>query len=489
MGGINIAIVHGYFLGDSGSAVYVRELARELCREGHDVTLISQEADAESYNFIDSFYELDENNQEIIDRFRREQKYSGRCRLVRPCLSGKLLTYVAGPFPGYEAVTFQQAPDAWIDDYNQRNIKALKQVFTRWQPDLVQANHIIMQPFIVHRALAGGAPYVVTVHGSALNFSVKKDSRLVPFAIEGLQHASAIGTLSETSREEIIGFTHEHGLAVANRTMLLPPGVDADLMRPLDREHQLQVLEELPGDIDPASDDVAVFAGRLLWTKGVHYVVAALPLIWQSHPRLHLLVVGDGTMEQPLRALIGMLDCGDLAGARELTRTNTELRASDDYGPIIPDFNIEEERSYIGSARGKFAGQVHFTGHLAHERLAPIYGTADISVAVSVFPEAFALVSIEALACGALPVVTYQSGLRTAADTVVEALADPELRKLGPGVELTRALARVIPSVLERYPTRDAVFRQQLHGIADTLFSWKAVASRLIELALDSNGQ
>jgi len=55
-------VVHGYFLHDSGSGVYVRELARALVRLGHEVTLVCQDREPERCDFIDSAYDLDAAN-------------------------------------------------------------------------------------------------------------------------------------------------------------------------------------------------------------------------------------------------------------------------------------------------------------------------------------------------------------------------------------------------------------------------------------------
>lgn len=479
---MEISIVHGYFLGDSGSAIYVRELAREFVRQGHSVTLVCQEPDGRDHDFIDSFHQLDATNTRIETIFERDTAYPGRCRLVRPDLGGSLLTYVPGPFSGYEAIPFQEADEERIAACVDRNTRALETVFSRWPPEFVQANHLVMQPFIARKALAGRAPYCVTIHGSALNFTVKQDERMVPYALEGLDGAAYIAALSETSCSDVVDFAAGHGLDVGGRTHRVPPGVDSGLMRPLPESGRQQAMREISPDLDPARDELGVFVGRLLWTKGLHYAVAALPLILESHPDFHIVAVGEGPMEQPLRDLIGLLDGGLLAEARALVAGSLELRAGDGFGPVIPDLAPEAAAAYIGSARGRIRNRVHFTGHLTHPRLAPIYGAADISLAPSVFPEAFALVSIEALSAGALPLVTYQSGLRSAADAVVGELEDDSFRQLAPGSGLACELARTAVALLDRYPTRDQAFRQRLHQVVRKAYSWSMVSSRYLSL-------
>jgi glycosyltransferase involved in cell wall biosynthesis len=401
--------------------------------------------------------------------------------MVRPDLGGRLLTYVPGQFAGFDAQAFQEAPDAWIDAYLEANIRALALVFDRWTPQLVQANHAVMQPCAVRRALRGRAPYVVTIHGSEINFTIRKDPRMVPFAREGLEGAAAIGALSRTSRDEVITFFREAGLDLADKTVELPPGVDTGLFAP--GSEGRQELKRVSPQIDADADDIAVFAGRLLWTKGLQYVIAAMPLVLRRRPRLQLVAVGEGPMHRPLVDMIEALDAGNLETAREMTEKRPELAASRDYGPVIPDLSADGQRAYIESATGRLKARVHFTGHLKHAQLAPLFAAADLSLAPSVFPEAFGLVSIEAMSAGAVPVSTYQTGLRSPLDVLAGELDDSLLRSLAPGAALTPLLARLIVHVLETFPTREPYFRERLHTLAARHFSWEIVARSYLEFA------
>jgi len=496
---MRVAVVHGYFLGDSGSAIYARELAREFAMQGHDVTLVCQDQSPEKYDFIDSAYDVDPKNFELLEAFAREPLYSGCCRLARPAIGDRMLTYVAGPFPPFEAAPFQDAADEWIRSYGEMNARSMAAIFGRWPQDLVQANHAVMQPWIVRQALNGAAPYIVTIHGSELNFTVKKDPRMVPYMLEGFEGAAVVAALSETSREEVIGLADEHGLSISKKTVILPPGVDTALFRPNpdrmkanpDRMKALTGLGiELESQRDAASrhdvasdhHDIAVFAGRLLWTKGLHYAVAALPLILQKRPHMQLVVVGDGPMRGPLEALIDALEQGNLPAAMVLVAGEPNLQYVQDYGPVIPGLEPEAEQLYVNSAKNNLKGRIHFTGHLPHERLAPLFAAADISLAPSVFPEAFGLVSIEALAAGAIPVATYQSGLRTPLDVVAGALSDDTIRELTPEGPLTAMIARSVIKILEKYPTKEKGFREKLHTIAEREFSWATVAREYLDL-------
>lgn len=476
---MRLAVVHGYFLGDSGSAIYARELAREFTRQGHDVTLVCQDRCADRYDFIDSLHEFGPANSGLHTVFERDPLYEGRCRMVRPFIGDRLLTYVAGQFPPFDAVPFQDATNEMITAYVEANIRDMTEIFRRWPQDLVQANHAVMQPYLVNKALCDETPYVVTIHGSELNFTVRKDQRMVQYMQEGLGGATAIAALSETSHDEVVGLAQRHGIDIASRTVILPPGVDTGLFVPL--KSREKTLGGISGTIKPELDDIAVFAGRLLWTKGLQYMVAALPLILQERPRIQLVVVGDGPMHETLERLISLLESGNLKKARHLTETETDLKPAPEYGPVVPELDAEEEKIYQVSALGDLSRRIHFTGHLSHQQLAPLFAAADVSLVPSVFSEAFGLVSIEALAAGALPIATYQTGLRSPLDVIANGLDDTLFRKLAPGTDLTTGLASALTGILGKYPTRDPGFREKLHRIARENFSWRIVAMRYLE--------
>lgn len=486
-GSARITVVHGYFLHDSGSGTYVRELTRELVREGHDVTLVCQEHSPELYDFIDSVYVLDAANARVAPLgVARPPRYAGRCRLVRPNLGGRLLVYVEAAFPGFErgqVKAFHDAPTDWIENYVATNVQALRAAFSAWPPDVVLANHAMMQPHVVKQALAGTAPasaarYVVTVHGSELNFSVKHDPRLVPYTTDGLDDAVAIVANSSTSAQDVVPWARAHGLDIAEKTWVVTPGINAETFQPaasraaaidaVHREVELPVGFELRPD-----DDILAFAGRLLWTKGIQHAVAAVPLIAQQRPSVRLLVAGNGPAREPLERLASCLSEGDTAGARGLALAERELRTLPEFGPVVPE--------PVGHAAKL---HVAFLDHLTPAQLARVFAAADISLAPSVFPEALGLVTMEALSAGALPIASYHSGLMSVLDVVAESLADPAFRTLAPGGSLTATIARVAVDVLARYPTADPAFRARLHDLCAQHFpSWEKVARRYLELA------
>lgn len=479
---MQVALVHGYYLSDSGSGVYVRELARALVSLGHDVTLVCQEREPERFDFIDSAFVMNDSNVQMRSVHRSTPRYAGRCRLVRPCITGHLCVYVHGPFPGFGAErvsTFHDASPEVRDGYIESNVTALRAVFRSWPPELVLAQHLIMQPFIVCEALGGSAPYVMTEHGSALNFSVRRNADLVPFAIEGLAGATSVVSVSDTARDDLVLWAAQHGLSIAEKTVALSPGVDYGRFVPGgDRDAEISRLRskvQLPEGFDVDShDDVIAFAGALRATKGIQHVVAALPTIAQRRGRrTRLLVAGAGPARPRLESLATLTVSGRAEDARALVAREPDLQSCEQCGDVVADAPAMHPVS--GAA---------FLGHLDHSQLAAMFAASDIALVPSVFPEAAALVSIESLATGAVPLVAYHSGMAPLADYLARTLGDPVLASLTLGEHFTERLADAAVHTLERYPTRDSAFRRLAHELAASRYpSWERTAAEYIAMA------
>ena len=155
-----------------------------------------------------------------------------RCTAYRPEIGGLLPVYVEDPYEGIEARAFARCSEEEIERYIDANVAAVRELAGRVQPDVALANHLVMGPAILARALAHDVPYAVKVHGSALEYTVKPDAeRFLPYAREGLEPAEAVLVGSLHTARSLWDALEDP--AIEARTRLGPPGVDVELFKPL----------------------------------------------------------------------------------------------------------------------------------------------------------------------------------------------------------------------------------------------------------------
>jgi glycosyltransferase involved in cell wall biosynthesis len=496
---VRVLIFHGYLLAGTGSNVYNAELAAALVRAGHEVHLLCQDRDPLALDWVDAAGNWDSGALEM--RVRREPP---RATVYRPDIGGVLPLYVADRYEGVDARPFQDLSEAELDRYLDANVAAVKEVAERVRPDVALANHLVMGPAILARALPV-APYAVKIHGSALEYTVKPHPRFKPYAAEGLARARGILVGSRHTAESL--WAEMGDPTVDERTRLGPPGVDVARFAPRERDEARAGLERLrralagvemaggggdsfarsPGEaaaalatIEP-DDRLVVFVGKLIASKGVELLLAAWPLVLAAEPRARLLIVGFGAFRGALEGLAEALARGDLEAARAVRS---------EHGEELPHLAAFLDSlggaadAYLAAACG-MTQRIAWAGRLDHRELVDVLPAAEAMAVPSTFPEAFGMVAAEAAACGALPVVAAHSGLAEVARTLGAAApleAVPWLTfTVGPGAvrELAGDLSAWLAAPAElRNATRDAI-------VAATRdhYSWDGVARSVIAAA------
>jgi len=260
---MKIFMWHGYLLGGTGSNIYVRQLAREWSREGHDVTVFSQEPHPERLDL-------------------------GGADTVRPDVHGLLPVFVLDRYDGYRVELVQNLARSELDAWVAANAAAIRE---RLPAELVFASHVLLGGPV---GAATGARYAVAVHGSELEYSMRGNAELSAWGAQVLGGAAAV----------IVGTAHIRKALTevcgpVDRVHEVPPGVDVELWRPQPRAQALTaLLEEArrdppnPGNVNerlPDEDNAdrlaqflagdratVVYFGKLIYNKGVHILLDAL---------------------------------------------------------------------------------------------------------------------------------------------------------------------------------------------------------------------
>jgi len=505
---MRILVFHGYLLSGTGSNVYNAELAAAFVRAGHEVHLLCQDRAPLALDWVDAAGHWDGGALEL--EVRRDPP---RATVYRPDIGAVLPLYVADRYEGVRARPFSGLSDAEVDAYVERNVAAVREVAARVRPDVALANHLVMGPAILARALARtGVPYAAKIHGSALEYVVKPHPRFARYAREGLAGARGVLVGSRHTAESLWAAMGDPQLPA--RTRLGPPGVDVERFAPRDPVAARAGLDALrdrlaAADTPPANEAgavtadafarsageaaaglaavgegerVVVFVGKLIAAKGVELLLAAWPLVRARVPDARLLVVGFGAFRDGLRRLAADLSRGDLEAARARRgETGEELPW---LAAFIDRLDGGAAAAYVDAARGIDAS-VSWTGRLDHAELADVLPAAEAMAVTSTFPEAFGMVAAEAAACGALPVVAGHSGLgevaRTLAAVVPEAVRPWLTFDVGP--DAVEELAGALIAWLQAEPELREATRGAMVAVTRERYSWEGVARTVIAAA------
>ena len=479
---MRILIFHGYLLRGTGSNIYNASLAQAFDRLGHEVHLVCQERDAD------------------------ELALGDRVTVHVPDIGGVLPVYVADRYEGFEAVSFAELDDARLARYIEANVAAVRDVAERSGAEVALANHLVMGPVILARALGGRVPFAVKVHGSALEYTVRPNpERFLPYALEGVRAASGVLVGSNHTAESLWEVLAEEP-RLRDRTRLGPPGVDVHAFTPrgpaeaaagLRRLAQRLEGAEVAGwggesgaaaqleSLDPAHDRIVSYVGKLIVSKGVDLLLAAWPLVVARVPDARLVIVGFGTLREALGRFVEALARADLPALREFAVRGRELEGGPAGElPILSAFLDDVGDEWIASAP-RAAARVHFTGRLEHEDLPDLLPACEAQVMSSTFPEAFGMVAAEAAACGVLPLSAGHSGMAEVTAMLAPVL-EPELRPLlsfqvAPGA--VEQIAGKLVAWLSLDPAERDRARSRLAAEAARHFAWESVAEGVITAA------
>lgn len=529
---MRIAIFHGYELTGSGSNEYTRYLAAALAADGHTVFVACREPHPESVAEVSAALAWDHQGE-------------ARTLFGTPGLPGQVTlhqlphasvrpVYVTDKQREGNVKAFIDLSDAELSEVRSVAVQGLGAALAAYPPDVVHANHLVLQPTIAADVCAPlGIPYVIYPHGSDIEYTIRRDRRYLELAGQAIVQSAGIISGSAEMIERLQGLYPQLADDLESRSHIVGVGVDVSLFAPVapgDRwasiarfaetrpgggkpaEQRAELVDRLDrGELSAVSDyhntyahdlpddDVAerlqqvpwgsghvmLFVGALTAGKGLQSLIAAMPAILTHVPDAHLVIVGSGTYRETLEALVHALAAGDgvlldalvaLGGDLEGGRT---ARGWPDVAAYVAD---PQRRAEMLQAGPGFAEHIHFTGRLDHSRLKSVFPCADLAVFPSLLPEAYPLVLMESLSSGVLPAASDTTGLREGL-TLLEphlgaAVVDRLRLPMDPEVRVA-AIAQRLTSLLTR-PTADDS-HEQLRSIAVAEYDWSVRAAAMAE--------
>ncbi len=488
---MRILIFHGYLLSGTGSNIYTVNVARELVSLGHEVHLFCQDRKAEELDFVSACGEFVGNGIEL--KPVRESRAEGSCTVYRPEIGDILPVYVADTYAGFEAKTFDELSEKELDHYLAVNVESVESVADEVEPDIALANHLVMGPVILARAIAGRTPYVVKVHGSALEYTVAPNPRFLPEASEGLRAARSILVGSSHVGDRLIEVMRDRSLS--DRICKGPPGVDTNEFRLHDVADVQQSFAKLMQsvsvtDIDQGKDRLVVFVGKLIVSKGVELLLAAWPYVLARHKNAKLLIVGFGRYRSTLEQMLKALSRGDRDTLEQIAKRGRELEGGeadrlDCLSDFLEDLHGEEDQNYFGLASNLDEGNVRFLGEMDHAQLSALLPACEVMTVPSTFPEAFGMVAAEAAVCGVWPIVANHSGLAEVSSSLASAVPGmrSELLSFDLGERAVTDLAVRINDWMDLPEEERAQLRLEVSAEAARLWSWEGVATNIIDAA------
>lgn len=308
---------------------------------------------------------------------------------------------------------------AWVMAFNHGLTRAALRVVDEFEPDVIHAHDWLVAHAAKTVKDAAARPLVATIHATEAG----RHQGWLPGPVNRAIHtvewwltyeARRVITCSAYMRAEVVRLFE----LPPDKTDVVPNGIDL-------ADWHVDVGEVTRRRIELAPDGapLLLYAGRLEFEKGVQTVLRALPSLRRRHPGIRLVVAGDGTHADELRAMAKSLRLG---------------RA------------------------------VTFLGFLEPDDLAVVAAASDCALVPSIY-EPFGMVALEAAAAGTPLVVADTGGLREFVDDGTTGL----LFAPGDHRELADAVTRLLG---------DELFAQRLVRDARTLlardYTWAATARR-----------
>ena len=316
---------------------------------------------------------------------------------------------------------------AWVEGMNSHMHAAGRQLGKRLRFDLVHGHDWLVAGAAAALAKRLRCPYVTTIHATEYGRHQGWVDKHPQSYIHGIEtwmagRADRVITCSHYMRGHVAD-VFEIG---EDRVTVIPNGIDCGDLHPVDDLAALRLRFAAP------DERLVLLVGRLVYEKGFHLALDALPQVIRCSGRVRFLVAGSGTHEAELRRQARKLG---------LMKHGT------------------------------------FMGWIGDDVLHSLYRIADLCVVPSIY-EPFGLVALEAMASGCPCIVADTGGLR---EVVPNADVGLRFRSRNP-----RALAAMMQRVLDDDALRERLVAEaSVHVLS---FDWNDVARQTAQVYSELTG-
>ena len=249
---MRIALFHGYELTGSGSNEYTRYLSRALAEQGHEVHVLCRESSPEAIEHITKAMDWGAPHE---PRVLFERQTSGSCTLHQlPHASVRPVYLTDKQRPG-NVKAFETLTDAELEDYHESTLSAVSAVLARFPVDILHANHLVWQPVV---AAETNVPFVIYPHGSAIEYTVRRDPRYHRAAARALRAASGLISGSQEVLSRILELYPPLAAELREKSAIVGVGVDTSAFRPIPLDERVDAIARVrpePGGKTPAQTE------------------------------------------------------------------------------------------------------------------------------------------------------------------------------------------------------------------------------------------
>ena len=525
-----IGLYHGYELIGSGSNEYTRYLARELAKQGYCVHLLCREQHPEDIDFISVAYSwgADGSMKTLF-----EKNNDTTCILHQLPDANIKPVYVTDKKRSGNVKSFTNLSDTELQAYHQVNQEVLSHILSTYRLDILHCNHLVYQPVAaMDVCIKTKTPYVIFLHGSAIEYTVRGDERYERLALESIKKCDGIISGNQEVRNRIPEIYPEFKAMILAKSRIVGIGVDTNLFQSVEKQNRNQylknllsyqgpigkkpsLLESLKEDLDKGNiyatqkywnvyndyapdvdfikkvesipwetGNILLFVGALTSGKGLQSIIPALPQIIKENPKTHMVIVGGGAYREVLEGLVHAISSGNQKLFLELCEKGIDLDRNDYFGPwkdVLEYVNQQNNLQELFELGTHLDQHVHFLGRLNHDYLQYIFPCADIALFPSIGSEAYGLVLMEALSNGVFPMVSYFSGFVDGIDELEKYLDKKIVDYMKISIENDQRIQSIIDNV-QNISTilKEKSLAEQLRPIAVKHYDWSIRAEQII---------